>query len=373
MSGDASNYTKLEKVGEGTYGTVYKCIQISTNRVVALKKIRLDDEEEGVPSTALREVSVLMELGMSEAPGSECVVKLLDILHSDSRLCLVFEFLDLDLKKYMDAASLASIAADNAMVTDGISASSAGFGVGLGGPKGKGRSRRGLPADLVAKLLSQLLLGLSYLHSRRILHRDLKPQNLLIDKSGNLKIADFGLARAFGIPLRTYTHEIVTLWYRPPCVLLGGRHYTTAVDVWSVGAIFAEMASGVPLLPGDSEIDQCFRIFRLLGTPTPEVWPALPTMPDFKLTFPKWRPQVLAEILPEMDERSLHLLGGMLVYDPSRRISAKASLHHPYFAHSLARINADPFLGSYNPAVINLKTNTTTERISEGLMSSPIA
>ncbi|GAA5906419.1 hypothetical protein JCM5296_000452 [Sporobolomyces johnsonii] len=314
------NYQALEKVGEGTYGTVYKCKQLQTGQIVAMKKIRLEDDDEGVPSTALREVSVLMELGQSAHRGSECVVKLLDVIHSDDRLCLVFEYLDLDLKRYMDAAAHAAHAAQRTGGAEG------GFDV-----KGKGRAKRGLPGDLVAKFMSQLLLGLSHLHSRRILHRDLKPQNLLIDKAGNLKIADFGLARAFGVPLRTYTHEIITLWYRPPEVLLGGRHYTTAVDVWSCGTIFAEMSSGLPLVPGDSEIDQIFKIFRLLGTPTLTTWPGLAQMPDFKSTFPTWRAQDLAKVVAEMDDGALALLRGMLVIDPERRISAKSALRHPYF------------------------------------------
>ncbi|GAA5906050.1 hypothetical protein JCM6882_003545 [Rhodosporidiobolus microsporus] len=309
------NYERIEKVGEGTYGTVYRCRHRQTNQIVALKKIRLEEEDEGVPSTALREVSVLMELGQSQHQGAECIIKLLDVIHSDESLSLVFEYLDLDLKRYMDAAALASSAA---VVPPGM-------------VKGRGKAKRGLPGELVAKFMSQLLLGLAHLHSRRILHRDLKPQNLLIDKAGNLKIADFGLARAFGVPLRTYTHEIITLWYRPLEVLLGGRHYTTAVDVWSCATIFAEMASGLPLVPGDSEIDQIFKIFRLMGTPTPSSWPGLTQMPDYKTNFPRWRPAVLAEVLPEMDERGLALLEGMLQIDPERRISAKTALAHPYF------------------------------------------
>ena len=103
-----------------------------------------------------------------------------------------------------------------------------------------------------------------FCHSRRVLHRDLKPQNLLIDKEGSLKLADFGLARAIGIPVRTYTHEVVTLWYRSPEILLGSKHYSTAGDIWSVGCIFAEMATKVPLFPGDSEIVYVyFMIYRI--------------------------------------------------------------------------------------------------------------
>ena len=164
-----------------------------------------------------------------------------------------------------------------------------------------------------------------------MLHRDLKPQNLLIDKDGILKLADFGLARAIGIPVRTYTHEIVTLWYRAPEVLLGSKHYSTAVDMWSVGCIFAEMASQVPLFPGDSEIDELFRIFRVMGTPSEETWPGVSSLPDFKADFPSWPAVHLSKLVPQLDADGIDLLTSMLIYDPGKRISAKRALLHPYF------------------------------------------
>ncbi|RSH94520.1 Cyclin-dependent kinase catalytic subunit [Saitozyma podzolica] len=300
------NYTKLEKVGEGTYGVVYKARDVTTGNIVALKKIRLEAEDEGVPSTSIREISLLKELSKDDN-----IVKLLDIVHSDSKLYLVFEFLDLDLKRYMDSIG----------------------------------DKDGLGPNMVRKFTYQLIKGLYYCHAHRILHRDLKPQNLLINKEGNLKLADldaraeltvtdFGLARAFGIPLRTYTHEVVTLWYRAPEVLLGSRHYSTAIDMWSVGCIFAEMAMRQPLFPGDSEIDEIFRIFRVLGTPDEDVWPGVSALPDYKATFPQWNAVDLKGAVKGLDDNGLDLLRQTLIYDPARRISAKRALQHAYFAQA---------------------------------------
>ncbi|KAK0529625.1 Cyclin-dependent kinase catalytic subunit [Tilletia horrida] len=289
-------YQRLENIGEGTYGVVFKARDLTpgnNGRIVALKKIRFENEEEGVPSTAIREISLLKETR------DDNIVRLFDVIHQDSKLYLVFEFLDLDLKKYMEKV---------------------------------GSNPDGMSPDIVRKFSWQLIRGIFYCHSHRILHRDLKPQNLLIDKEGNLKVADFGLARAFGIPLRTYTHEVVTLWYRAPEVLLGSRHYSTAIDMWSVGCIFAEMAARSPLFPGDSEIDEIFRIFRTLGTPTNENWPGVQNLPDYKTTFPRWTGVPLRRAVPQLDEDGLDLLKDMLVYDPAGRISAKRSLQHPYFA-----------------------------------------
>ncbi|KAM1018607.1 hypothetical protein ACFX13_040830 [Malus domestica] len=284
-------YEKVEKIGEGTYGVVYKARDRVTNETIALKKIRLEQEDEGVPSTAIREISLLKEMQHGN------IVRLQDVVHSEKRLYLVFEYLDLDLKKHMD--STPEFAKDPRQIK---------------------------------MFLYQILRGIAYCHSHRVLHRDLKPQNLLIDRRTNaLKLADFGLARAFGIPVRTFTHEVVTLWYRAPEILLGSRHYSTPVDVWSVGCIFAEMVNQRPLFPGDSEIDELFKIFRITGTPTEDTWPGVNSLPDFRSSFPKWGAKDLASVVPNLDSAGVDLLSKMLCLDPSKRITARSALEHEYF------------------------------------------
>ncbi|XP_029401734.1 cyclin-dependent kinase 3 isoform X2 [Mus pahari] len=289
-STDMDVFQKVEKIGEGTYGVVYKARNKVTGQLVALKKIRLDPETEGVPSTAVREISLLKEL---KHPN---IIK-------EKKLYMVFEFLTQDLKKHMDSSPTSE-----------------------------------LPLPVVKSYLSQLLHGVSFCHAHRVIHRDLKPQNLLLDEFGAIKLADFGLARAFGVPLRTYTHEVVTLWYRAPEILLGSKFYSTAVDIWSIGCIFAEMVTGKALFPGDSEIDQLFRIFRTLGTPSEATWPGVSQMPDYQSSFPKWNRKELEEIVPSLGPEGKDLLLQLLQYDPSQRISAKTALAHPYFStgHSLA-------------------------------------
>ena len=189
-----------------------------------------------------------------------------------------------------------------------------------------------LPKEQAQSFLYQILQSLIYLHQHRIFHRDLKPQNLLIDSSGTVcKLADFGLARAFGLPIKTYTHEVVTLWYRCPEILLGQKAYSLGVDLWSTGCIFAEMVQRKPLFMGDSEIDQIFKIFKVLGTPNENNWPDALKLSDFKKTFPKFKGMAMIEHTPTLGELEVDLLAGLVALDPNRRISALAALQHPYF------------------------------------------
>lgn len=283
-------YQKLEKIGEGTYGIVYKAKDRQTGEILALKKIRLEAEDEGIPSTAIREISLLRQL---QHPN---IVRLYDVVHTERQLTLVFEFIDQDLKNYLDTCG-----------------------------------DEGLEIYIIKSFLFQLLEGIAYCHSHSILHRDLKPQNLLINMNGELKLADFGLARTFGIPVSNYTHEVVTLWYRAPDVLMGSRNYSTPVDIWSIGCIFAEMVTGKPLFPGQNDEDQLDKIFRLLGTPTVHSWPDILKLPEYKENFQDHKGDNITQIVPKLDEIGVELLTSMLQFDPERRITAEASLKHKFF------------------------------------------
>ena len=149
-----------------------------------------------------------------------------------------------------------------------------------------------------------VVAGIDYLGELGIAHRDIKPENLLLSSTGLLKLADFGLARAFGIPVRSYTHEVVTLWYRAPDVLMGSRKYSTPVDIWSVGCIFAEMVNGRPLFPGNTDADQLQKIFKVLGTASQDSWPSIVELPDWKPDFPQYEPKPWPEVVPR-DRKSV--------------------------------------------------------------------
>lgn len=285
------NYIKIEKIGEGTYGIVFKGKCKKTGNYVAIKKIRMDHDEEGIPSTSIREVSILKELVHPN------IVGLQDVIMEDDKLYLVFEYLTMDLKKFFDTYEPGKL----------------------------------LDPALVKSYTYQILQALLFCHKRRILHRDLKPQNLLVSPNGIIKVADFGLGRAYSVPLKVLTHEIVTLWYRAPEVLLGSTKYAHPVDVWSIGCILGELCNRKPIFRGDSEIDQLFNIFRILTTPTENEWPGISQLPDYKSSFPGWTRNVLSSHVKNLEPNGLDLLRQMLIYDPPSRITCKDAIKHPYF------------------------------------------
>ncbi|XP_059308110.1 cyclin-dependent kinase C-1 isoform X3 [Lycium ferocissimum] len=328
-------FEKLEQIGEGTYGfapffiplfgcfisngfflfstnlyvdgllfclierQVYMAREKKTGEIVALKKIRMDNEKEGFPITAIREIKILKKLQ------HENVIKLKEIVTSQGadnnkykgNIYMVFEYMDHDLTGLADRPGL----------------------------------RFTIPQ--IKCYMKQLLTGLHYCHVNQVLHRDIKGSNLLIDNEGNLKLADFGLARSFsGDHNANLTNRVITLWYRPPELLLGATKYGPAVDMWSVGCIFAELLYGKPILPGKNEPEQLNKIFELCGTPDEINWPGVSKIPWYS-KFKPARPMKrrVREVFRHFDRHALDLLDKMLNLDPSQRICAKDALDGEYF------------------------------------------
>jgi len=301
--GKVDAYEKLEQLGEGSYATVYKGRSNLNNKVVALKEIRLQ-QEEGTPFTAIREASLLK--GLKHAN----IVTLHDIIHTKETLTFVFEYVHTDLSQYLE------------------------------------KHTGGLNPRNVKLFLFQLLRGLCYCHRRKILHRDLKPQNLLISERGELKLADFGLARAKSVPSHTYSHEVVTLWYRPPDVLLGSTDYSVSLDMWGVGCIFTEMVSGTATFPGMKDaMDQLDRIWRLLGTPTEKTWGGVSNHPNYcYANFHHYSSQPLSLVIPKLAHipYAEQLAHHLLQLEPVKRISAKLAMRHQYFDDLPSKIHQLP-------------------------------
>ncbi len=284
-----------------SYGVVYEALDNHTGRHVALKKIRLEDDDGGIPTTALREIALLSNLE------HENVVKLENVISEPERLYLIFELVDMDMKKLLDS-------------TEDL-----------------------LSPDLVRSYTYQMLSGLAYCHSVGVMHRDLKPQNILVTRDGGLKIADFGLARCFTPYAKPLTMEVITRWYRAPEILLGGNVYTCAVDLWSIGCIVAEMSNKRAFFTGLSEIDQLHEIFKVLGTPCPEAWSGLADLPYWRPTFPDWPPRALEHFVPSIGLQGANLLEKLFIYDPFKRITAAAALQHPY----VRDLNPQPAHGNF--------------------------
>ncbi|XP_020592120.1 cyclin-dependent kinase D-1-like [Phalaenopsis equestris] len=285
----ADRYLKRELLGEGTYGVVFKAIDTQSGKTVAIKRIRLGKHKEGVNFTALREIKLLKEL---KDPN---IIELIDAFPYKGNLHLVFEFMESDLE---------AVIRDRNIVLS--------------------------PGD-IKSYLQMTLKGLAFCHKKWVLHRDMKPNNLLIAADGQLKLADFGLARIFGSPDRRFTHQVFARWYRAPELLFGTKQYGSAVDVWAAGCIFAELLLRRPFLQGSSDIDQLGKIFAAFGTPKPFQWPDMVYLPDY-VEYQNVTSPSLRSLFPMASDDALDLLSKMFTYDPNARISTQQALEHRYFS-----------------------------------------
>lgn len=312
------HYDLIGKIGEGTYGLVFlariKSPASSRGKSIAIKKFKQSKDGDGVSPTAIREIMLLREIS------HENVVKLVNvhINQADMSLYLAFDYAEHDLYEIIRHH--------------------------------RDKVNHVINPYTVKSLLWQLLNGLNYLHSNWIIHRDLKPSNILVmgegDEQGVVKIADFGLARIYQAPVKPLSDNgvVVTIWYRAPELLLGAKHYTSAVDMWAVGCIFAELLTLKPLFqgaevkatPNPFQLDQLDKIFKVLGHPTQERWPTLVNLPLWQqdvqnIQGHKYENPGLHSVvhLPQKSH-AYDLLSKMLEYDPRKRITAAQALEHEY-------------------------------------------
>ncbi|KAK7291564.1 hypothetical protein RIF29_06809 [Crotalaria pallida] len=309
-------YEMIKKINEGTYGVVYKARDKKSGVLVAIKKVKMNISRDGFPLSALREMNILLSFNHPS------IVDVKEVAVDDyDGTFMVMEYMEHDLKELLKA------------------------------------KKQPFSISEIKSMMKQLLEGVKYIHDNWVIHRDLKTSNVLLSNEGHLKICDFGLSRQYGSPLKPYTPVVVTLWYRAPELLLGAKEYSTAIDMWSVGCIMAELISKEALFAGKTEVEQLDKIVRTLGTPDEKIWPGFSKLPGSKGKFAKqpfntlrrkFRATSFIGGLPVLSELGYDLLEKLLTYDPEKRITAEDALLHDWFHEApLPKSDFKPILPSW--------------------------
>lgn len=282
-------YEKIQKIGQGTYGTVYKARIAGTTTIVALKEMSFD-RLEGVSCTTIREIAVLKHVKHDN------IVSLESVFHSSKKITLVFEYCACDLRRFIK------------------------------------RKNYSLSMAEVKSFSYQLLDAVNYLHSKSIIHRDIKPQNIFLTHKGVLKLGDFGLSCITNLPHEKLSLDVVTQWYRAPEILLKDDEYEKASDIWSIGCVIVEIITGKPLFPAQTDEDQINSIFDLVGTPDIWKWDKAFLLKGYPKGCRKRFGKGIKTILPkDCNEKLINLIEKLLSLDPVKRITARDAINHKYF------------------------------------------
>jgi cell division cycle 2-like protein len=298
-------FEMLDTKGEGAFGIVSRARNKKTHEIVAIKELKISEIKGGIPLSFLREINILKSLCHPSIVNlKEVVVKesASDNIF-DTKYFIVMEYVEHNFKAYMDSM------------------------------------KQPFSQTEVKKYMLQLISGVKYMHNNWFMHRDLKPSNILLNNRGELKLCDFGMARQYGDRHMEYTHEVVTLWYRAPELLLGAKEYSIAIDMWSLGCNMGEFLQQRPLFPGISEVDQIYKIFKTLGTPNEKIWPNFTKLRGAQCKYKNQPFNKLREMFPAigfgykltLSRKGFDLLNRLLTYDPSKRITAHEAFNHEWF------------------------------------------